>query len=39
MKTDLLLHAAVVACVLMLGVYMYGNMQQADERARLEIKR
>lgn len=39
MKIDVLLHAAVVACVLTLSVYMYGNMQQADERARLEMKR
>ena len=39
MKIDILLHAVVVACVLVVGVYMYGNMQQADARARLEMMR
>lgn len=39
MKPDRLLHAALIACVLLAVVAMYGNAQMADERARLEMRR
>lgn len=39
MKIDYLLHAVVIVCVLVAGVYIYGNMQEADARAFIEMQR
>jgi hypothetical protein len=38
-KRDHILNAVIIALALAFTVWMYGNSQKADERARVEVSR